>query len=65
MVWVVSRRGRAESRLDEHLDRLVRVLPLTALALTLLSLGYVAWSRPGWQSAGRLPGDETFGTLVL
>ncbi|MCU7701821.1 hypothetical protein ACGILS_11505 [Streptomyces albidoflavus] len=65
VVWVVSRRGRAESRLDEHLDRLVRVLPLTALALTLLSLGYAAWSRPGWQSAGRLPGDETFGTLVL
>lgn len=65
VVWVVSRRGRAESRLDEHLDRLVRLQPLAALALTLLSLGYAAWSRPGWQSAGRLPGDETFGTLVL
>ncbi|MEU9350653.1 hypothetical protein AB0D65_06415 [Streptomyces griseoloalbus] len=66
VVWVVCRRGRAERRLDIALDRrLVRYLPLAALALLALSLLYAGWERPGWASAGRLPGDATFGALVL
>src|SRR5690606_35527042 len=66
VVWVVCRRGRAERRPDGALDtHLVRWLPLTALALLLLSVLYAGWERPGWESAGRLPGDETFGALAL
>ncbi|MFJ3234957.1 hypothetical protein [Streptomyces sp. NPDC086787] len=67
VVWVVCRRGRSEHRLDHQLDaHLVRRLPLGALALLALVLLYAAWSRPGWQSAGRLlPGEAAFGTLVL
>ncbi|GGW28807.1 hypothetical protein [Streptomyces griseoloalbus] len=66
VVWVVCRRGRAERRLDDGLDRrLVRYLPLTALALLALSLLYAGWERTGWESAGRLPGDATFGALAL
>ncbi len=26
---------------------------------------YAGWSRPGWRSADRLPGDTTFGALAL
>jgi hypothetical protein len=26
---------------------------------------YAGWSRPGWRSAGRLPGDLTFGGIAL
>ncbi|MFC5660522.1 hypothetical protein [Streptomyces nogalater] len=66
VVWVVCRRGRSERRLDRRLDRhLVRCLKLGALALLLLALLYTGWSRPGWQSAGRLPGDPAFGVLML
>ncbi|GGV59401.1 hypothetical protein GCM10010294_07450 [Streptomyces griseoloalbus] len=66
VVWVVCRRGRAERRLDDGLDRrLVRYLPLTAAALLALSLLYAGWERTGWESAGRLPGDATFGALAL
>ncbi|MET8560211.1 hypothetical protein ABZV75_06245 [Streptomyces flaveolus] len=66
VVVVVCRRGRSERRLDQRLDRhLVRCLPLAALALLLLGLVYAGWSRPGWQSTGRLPGDLSFGTLML
>ncbi|MDX2545774.1 hypothetical protein ACOT81_02425 [Streptomyces sp. WI04-05B] len=66
VVWVVCRRGRSERRLDQELDaRLVRLLPGGALALLLLTAVYAGWSRPGWRSAGRLPGDATFGTLAL
>ncbi|MYY00108.1 hypothetical protein GT045_36315 [Streptomyces sp. SID486] len=66
VVVVVCRRGRSEHRLDRRLDRcLVRLLPLGALALMLLSLGYAGWSRPGWRSAGRLPGDPAFGAIML
>ncbi|MFD4506911.1 hypothetical protein [Streptomyces sp. NPDC058457] len=65
-VWVVCRRGRSENRLDRALDRrLVRRLPLGALALLLLVVVYAGWSRPGWHSAGRLAGDTTFGGLAL
>ncbi|MFI2435486.1 hypothetical protein [Streptomyces sp. NPDC018693] len=66
VVWVVCRRGRTERRLDRALDRhLVRRLPLTALLLLALTLLYAGWSRPGWHSAGRLPGDITFGAIAL
>ncbi|POX59528.1 hypothetical protein C3492_32065 [Streptomyces sp. Ru62] len=66
VVVVVCRRGRSERRLDQRLDRhLVRCLPLAALALLLLGLVYAGWSRPGWRSTGRLPGDPSFGALML
>ncbi|WP_149550093.1 hypothetical protein [Streptomyces marokkonensis] len=66
VVWVVCRRGRSERRLDGGLDRrLVRWLPLAALALLALTVVYAGWERPGWRSAGRLPGDATFGALAL
>ncbi|MEV7811804.1 hypothetical protein AB0P05_13785 [Streptomyces flaveolus] len=66
VVVVVCRRGRSEWRLDQRLDRhLVRRLPLAALALLLLGLVYAGWSRPGWRSTGRLPGDLSFGALML
>jgi hypothetical protein len=66
VVWVVCRRGRTENRLDRRLDRaLVRWLPLSSLALLALSLVYACGSRPGWRSAGRLPGDPAFGALTL
>ncbi|MEU0333389.1 hypothetical protein [Streptomyces sp. NPDC006193] len=65
-VAVVCRRGRSENRLDQRIDRhVVRRLPLGALALLLLALLYAGWSRPGWRSAGRLPGDPAFGALML
>ncbi|MGW4195121.1 hypothetical protein [Streptomyces sp. NPDC005004] len=66
VVVVVCRRGRSEARLDPETDRhLVRGLPLGALALLILAALYAGWSRPGWHSTGRLPGDPVFGTLML
>ncbi|WP_405622682.1 hypothetical protein [Streptomyces sp. NBC_00076] len=66
VVWVVCRRGRSEHRLDRELDEhLVRRLPLTAVALLVLAAVYAGWERPGWESAGRLPGDTTFGGIAL
>ncbi|MFD0000930.1 hypothetical protein ACFVJ4_00735 [Streptomyces sp. NPDC127178] len=66
VVWVVSRRGRSENRLDQELDEhLVRRLPLAALVLLVLALVYAGWERPGWQSTGRLPGDPTFGAIAF
>lgn len=66
VVWVVCRRGRSENRLDRSLDRtLVRWLPLAALALLVLAVLYAGWSRPGWTSTGRLPGNTTFGGITL
>lgn len=65
-VRVVCRRARKEHRLDhEHDDHLVRGLPLGALALLVLALLYAGWSRPGWRSAGRLPGEAAFAGLAL
>lgn len=66
VVWVVCRRGRSERRLDSGLDRrLVRWLPLAGLLVLALTVVYAGWERPGWESAGRLPGDATFGALAL
>ncbi|MFK4023319.1 hypothetical protein [Streptomyces albogriseolus] len=66
VVWVVCRRGRSERRPDGDADRrLVRGLPLAALALLVLGALYSGWERPGWESAGRLPGNVTFGVLTL
>lgn len=60
VLWVVCRRGRSERRLDNRLDRAVITwLPGAALTLLVLSAVHAAWSRPGWTSAGRLPGDTT------
>jgi hypothetical protein len=65
-VAVTCRRGRSENRLDRELDRhVVRRLPLAALVLLVLALVYGGWTRPGWTSAGRLPGDMTFGGITL
>lgn len=62
---VVCRRGRSENRLDQRLDRhLVTLLPLGALGLLLLTVVYAGWARPGWRSAGRLPGAPAFGSLM-
>ncbi len=66
VVWVVCRRGRSERRVDRELDeRFVHRLPLAALLLLALTLVYAGWDRPGWESAGRLPGDATFGAIAL
>ncbi|MCX5609556.1 hypothetical protein OHB39_18515 [Streptomyces sp. NBC_00047] len=66
VAWVVCRRGRTEARADHRLDRAATTL-LPGAALTLLAavLLYACWSRPGWTSAGRLPGDFAFGVLML
>ncbi|MEV7616223.1 hypothetical protein [Streptomyces sp. NPDC089799] len=66
VVWVVCRRGRAETRLDHRIDRaVVSLLPGAALALLALCTGYACWSRPGWTATGRLPGDAAFGLIML
>uniref|UniRef100_UPI00082A5BAA hypothetical protein n=1 Tax=Streptomyces lushanensis TaxID=1434255 RepID=UPI00082A5BAA len=65
-LWVVCSRGRSERRRDATLDRmLISRLPVTALALLVLSMVYAAWSRPGWVSTGVLPGDMTFRVIAL
>ncbi|MFD9334013.1 hypothetical protein ACFWBF_06290 [Streptomyces sp. NPDC060028] len=66
VLWVVCRRGRTEARPDHRLDRAaITLLPGAALALLAAVLLYACWSRPGWTPAGRLPGDFTFGVLML
>lgn len=63
---VVCRRGRTEARPDHRLDRAaVALLPRGALGLLGAVLVYACWSRPGWTSTGRLPGDFAFGALML
>lgn len=66
VVCVVCRRGRTEARPDHRLDRAaVALLPRGALGLLGAVLVYASWSRSGWTSAGRLPGDVAFGALML
>ncbi|MFI6144169.1 hypothetical protein [Streptomyces sp. NPDC051109] len=66
VAWVVCRRGRTEDRPDHRLDRAaITLLPGSALALLAAVLLYAGWSRPGWTSTGRLPGDFAFGVLML
>ncbi|WP_037657516.1 hypothetical protein [Streptomyces galbus] len=66
LVWVVCRRGRSERRLDTRLDgAVVRRLPACSIAVLVLAMVYAGWSRPGWRSTGRLPGDLTFGGITL
>ncbi|MGW7435139.1 hypothetical protein [Streptomyces sp. NPDC054849] len=66
VAWVVCRRGRTEARADHRLDRAaVTLLPGAALVLLSAVLAHASWSRPGWTSAGRLPGDFAFGVLML
>ncbi len=65
-VVVTCRHGRNEAAVDtpEH-HAAVRVLPPLCLGLVLLCAGYSCWARPGWASAGRLPGTGAFGVLTL
>ncbi len=66
VLWVVCRRGRSERRLDNRLDRaVITYLPGAALTLLVLASVHAAWSRPGWASAGTLPGDITFRVVTL
>ncbi|MER5307622.1 hypothetical protein ABT034_07515 [Streptomyces sp. NPDC002773] len=66
VVWVVCRRGRSERRLDLRVERaFVSWLPAVSLALLALTALYAGWHRPGWTSAGALPGDAVFGALTL
>ncbi|MCB5180179.1 hypothetical protein [Streptomyces antimicrobicus] len=66
VLWVVVRRGRSEACPDHRPDRAaVSWLPGCALALLAAVLLYAGWSRPGWNSAGRLPGDAFFGLLTV
>ncbi|MEU3242286.1 hypothetical protein [Streptomyces sp. NPDC006875] len=66
VLWVVCRRGRSEHRLDRELDAtLVRALPLGTSVLLALTVLYAGWSRSGWRSTGRLPGDAVFGGIAL
>ncbi|MFI1016907.1 hypothetical protein [Streptomyces sp. NPDC020965] len=66
VVAVVIRRGRSERRLDARFDRIaVGALPAASLTVLALALVYAAWSRPGWESAGTLPGDVTFRVITL
>ncbi|MCK1797716.1 hypothetical protein MTQ01_17115 [Streptomyces sp. XM4193] len=65
-VLAVVRRGRTEREADEHLDPAVtRLLPCSALALLALIVAHAAWDRPGWESAGALPGTGVFSSLAL
>jgi hypothetical protein len=67
VVGVVAGRGRSESRLDlgTNARPAARALPVAASAQFALALLYVGWSRPQWQSAGRLPGAEAVDYLAL
>ncbi|MFI6643932.1 hypothetical protein [Streptomyces sp. NPDC050504] len=66
VLWVVCRRGRGERRADYELERaLVTWLPGAALGVLAASAVYAAWSRPGWESHGALPGDVTFRVVAV
>ncbi|MFC9647066.1 hypothetical protein [Streptomyces sp. NPDC056937] len=66
VLWVVCSRGRSERKRDGSLDKLlISALPGSALSLLVLAVVHAAWSRPGWVSAGGLPGNPTFLVLAL
>ncbi|MBB5935374.1 lipase family protein [Streptomyces zagrosensis] len=66
VLYVMCRRGRSETTPDHTLDRLTaHLLPGISLILLVLAAGYAGWSRPGWASSGRLPGDQMFGVIAL
>ncbi|MFF9344667.1 MULTISPECIES: hypothetical protein [unclassified Streptomyces] len=66
VLWAVCGRGRSERRLDQRVERaLFTRLPAAALALLALTALHTAWDRPGWHSAGTLPGNAVFGALTL
>ncbi|MDI5972071.1 hypothetical protein POF50_022490 [Streptomyces sp. SL13] len=65
-VVITCRHRRHETDLDgtpEH--RTVRALPYVSMALVGLSALYAGWSRPGWDSHGRLPGAGMFADVTL
>ncbi|GLV77802.1 hypothetical protein Shyhy02_58020 [Streptomyces hygroscopicus subsp. hygroscopicus] len=66
VVAVVCHRGRSEARVDGELDRLtITALPGAALGVLVLSVLYAGWSRPGWASAGKLPGNQAFCAIAI
>lgn len=66
VLWVVCRRGRSEVRRDLVLDRaVIGWLPGSSIALLAVAVVYAAWSRPGWVSAGPLPGDLVFRVIAV
>jgi hypothetical protein len=66
VVYVVCHRGRSETRADSRLDRFtITALPGAALGVLVLAMLYAGWSRPGWASHGRLPGDQTFSVIAV
>ncbi|MDT3398830.1 hypothetical protein RKE29_19625 [Streptomyces sp. B1866] len=65
VLYVVCRRGRSEKAPDRRPDGpATTALPAASLALFALALLYAAWSRPGWTSAGLLPGEVAFGVVA-
>ncbi|MGY3334822.1 hypothetical protein ACVW0K_000921 [Streptomyces filamentosus] len=66
VLWAVCGRGRSERRPDRRAEHsLFTRLPAAALVLLALTAVHTAWARPGWTSAGTLPGDAVFGALTL
>ncbi len=65
-VVIVCRTARSEAEPDVETDRpVVRCLPYAALGALALTAVHTAWARPGWTSAGHLPGDGTFAVLAV
>nr|WP_240981953.1 MULTISPECIES: hypothetical protein [unclassified Streptomyces] len=66
VLWSVCARGRSERRLDQRVESaLFTRLPAAALVLLALTALHTAGERPGWNSAGTLPGNAAFGALTL
>ncbi|MFI8419847.1 hypothetical protein [Streptomyces sp. NPDC085479] len=66
VLWAVCGRGRSERKLDQRVESaLVTRLPAAALGLLALTVLHTGWARPGWSSAGTLPGSVVFGMLTV
>ncbi len=66
VLWSVCGRGRSERRLDQRVEHAVLTrLPALAAGLLALTAVHTAWDRPGWTSAGALPGNAAFGALTV